>query len=551
MRRDMLLLGLAVAGLGSSVGVAARSRHAWAPIDPARLSAITRVLASDAYAGRAPGTPAGERSVDYIIARFKALGLKPAGEKGGWTQKVPLVRNEIGTPSRLAITVGGQVLPLAVGREIAPKTARPGTRVAIDAAPMVFVGYGVAAKERGWDDYKGVDLRGKIAVFLVNDPDFAAEPGEPVAGRFGGRAMTYYGRWSYKYEEAERRGAVGALIIHDTAAAGYGWNVASNLAGGTYDVVRAPGARQALELQSWISADLARTLFSRAGLDLAALERQARSPDFRPVAIGDARFTIDAPERSERIESRNVLARLDGRKYPREALMFAAHWDAFGIGAPDAQGRTIRPGASDDALGVAGVLELARTFAAGPRPERSLIFAAWTAEERGLLGSETYALHPVQPLGTVVANFTLDVLQTAGLARDVVLVGAGQNDLEDDLTRAAASQGRVVTPDSEPQRGLFYRADHFSFAKRGVPTLLLMSLAGGQDLVKGGRAAGNAWVADYTGRCYHQPCDAWSPDWDLRGAASDVALVYRMGLTIANSRRWPHWRPTSEFRGLR
>jgi len=551
MRAIRAISSLAASLLISSGAVSWPPQESWSPIDPARLSEITKTLSSDRYQGRAPGSVEGEKAVDYIVAQFKALGLEPAGPAGAWTQPVPLVHNELAAPRLLFVQVGGKTVPLIVGTDISPKTARAGNRLSIDAAPMVFVGYGVSAPERGWDDFKGVDLHGKIAVFLVNDPDFAAEPGEAVANKFGGKAMTYYGRWSYKYEEAARRGALGALIIHDTQAAGYGWNVASNLAGGTYDVVRAGDAPKPVALQAWISAGFARTLFANAGLDLDALAKQARRSDFHPVDIGDARFSIDAAEHSERIESRNVLAKLTGAMRPDEEIMFAAHWDAFGVGAPDAQGRTIRPGAADDAIGVAGILELARVFKAGPRPERTLIFAAWTAEERGLLGSETYALHPVVPFDKVVANITLDVLQTAGPSRDVVLIGAGQNSLEQDLVRAASTQDRRVTPDSQPQRGLFYRADHFSFAKRGVPTLLLMSLAGGPDLNAGGRKAGDAWVEAYTSRCYHQPCDAWSANWDLRGAAQDVSLAYRMGSNLANSSVWPGWNAGSEFEALR
>ena len=251
------------------------------------------------------------------------------------------------------------------------------------------------------------------------------------------------------------------------------------------------------------------------------------------------------------MQSRNVLAKLAGTTHPDEVILFGAHWDAYGIGPPDAQGQTIRRGANDDGLGIAGVLELARAFARGPRTERTLLFAAWTAEEAGLFGSETFGVRPLVALEKTVADLTIDVMQTAGPARDVVLIGAGQNELEHDLARAAYAQGRTVTPDPKPERGLFYRADHFSLAKRGVPTLLLMALGGGEDLVSGGRIAGDAWVADYTAHCYHQPCDAWSPNWDLRGAAEDVDLYYRIGRDLGNSRRWPEWRPTSEFKAIR
>ncbi len=521
------------------------------PVNPARMSATVKTLASDAFQGRAPGTPGEARTVAYLVDRFRALGLRPGGENGGWLQQVPLLHNTMDTPTRLEVRVGEATLPLLAGRDISPQTIRSVSRVSISDAPMVFVGYGVAAPERNWDDFKGVDLRGKVAVFLVNDPDFEAGPDEPVAGKFGGRAMTYYGRWTYKFEEAARRGAIAAFIVHETAAAGYGWNVASNEVGGTYDIARPAGQLQPVLLQAWMSRETAVGLFAKAGLDFELLKRQARDPSFRPVEVGDARFSIDMPVKSERVESHNVLAKLQGTTHPDETILFAAHWDTFGIGDPDSQGRRIRPGANDDALGIAGVLELARAFAHAPRTQRTLVFAAWTAEERGLLGSETFGIHPPYLPEKTVADMTLDILQTAGPSRDVVLVGAGQNDLEDDLGRAAAAQGRTVTPDAKPERGLFYRADHFSLAKRGVPTLLLMAIGGGVDLVSGGRAAGNAWVTDYTANCYHQTCDTWSASWDLRGAAQDVDLFYRVGLELGNSRRWPTWRATSEFKAIR
>jgi Zn-dependent M28 family amino/carboxypeptidase len=538
--------------------VVAGCSFAWAacsatssPISPQRMSSIVETLASDPFGGRAPGSAGEAKTVDYLIHQFKALGLEPAGANGSWIQAVPLVHNTPGAPTRLQVRVGGAVIPWVVGRDINPQTVRPVSKVSITDAPMVFVGYGVAAPERNWDDFKGVDLHGKVAVFLVNDPDFEAAAGEPVAGKFGGRAMTYYGRWTYKFAEAARRGAVAAMVIHETAAAGYGWNVVANDAGGTYDILRSAEQTQGVLLQAWIARETAVDLFAKAGLDFEILKRKARDSDFRPVQLGDATFSIDMPVKTERIQSQNVLAQLRGTTHPQETIMFAAHWDAFGIGAPDAAGKTIRPGANDDGLGVAGVLELARAFAHGPRTQRTLVFALWTAEERGLLGSETFGVHPLFALDKMVANLTLDILQTAGPARDVVLVGAGQNELEDDLAHAAAAQERTVTPDAKPERGLFYRADHFSLAKRGVPTLLLMAIGGGADLVSGGREAGDAWVSDYTAHCYHQTCDAWSPNWNLAGAAEDVDLFYRVGLGLANSRQWPTWRASSEFKAIR
>jgi Zn-dependent M28 family amino/carboxypeptidase len=408
----------------------------------------------------------------------------------------------------------------------------------------------VAAPERDWDDFKGFDLHGKVAIFLVNDPHFGAYPGEPAASKFGGPGMTYYGRWTYKFEEAARRGAIAALVIHETAAAGYDWKVASSSAVGSYDIVRSADEPLPVLMQAWIARESAVTLFMKAGLDFETLKRKARDSDFRPVELGSARFFIEMPVTTERVQSHNVLAKIAGTKHPDEAILFGAHWDAYGIRPPDAQGQTIRHGANDDALGIAGVLELARAFAREPT-ERTLVFAAWTAEEAGLLGSETFGVRPLVALEKTVADLTIDVMQTAGPSRDVVLVGAGQNELEDDLARAAYAQGRTVTPDPKSERGFFYRADHFSLARRGVPTLLLMALGGGEDLVSGGRKAGDAWVADYTARCYHEPCDAWSPNWDLRGAAQDVELLYRIGRDLGDSRRWPKWRPTSEFKLIR
>jgi len=514
-----------------------------AQVSPERLSADVKTLASDAFEGRAPGTPGETKTIAWLIAQFKAMKAQPGGPDGSWTQPVPLVHTRMG-----AGTVRAGDTALVQGRDVYLSTVRGVDRVAIENAPMVFVGYGVSAPERGWDDFKGLDLKGKVAVFLVNDPDFEAVAGDDAKGKFGDRRMTYYGRWTYKYEEAARRGAVGALIVHDTAGAGYGWNTVTAPAGENYDIVRKDPESRVM-LQGWLEGGAATRLFAASGLDLAALRKAARRSDFRPVALKQA-FTTDLPVKHDTAVSQNVLAKLPGTKHADEVVMFGAHWDAYGIGAPDAQGRTIRPGANDDGLGVAGVLELARNFAKAPRTDRSLVFALWSGEERGLLGSETYAVNPVYPAAKTVANLTLDILQTAGPAKDVMLVGAGQNSLEDMLGDAAKAQGRVVTPEALPERGLFYRADHFSVARRGVPTLLLMAISGAPDLVKGGRAAGQAWLDGYM-KCYHQTCDAWGADWDLRGAAQDVDLFKTIGTKLANSRLWPEWRDGSEFKSVR
>jgi Zn-dependent M28 family amino/carboxypeptidase len=519
-------------------------------VDTGRLSEIVRVLAADAFEGRAPGSAGEQKTVAYLIERFAELGLEPGGTAGSWTQSVPMLHTQVEPPAKAVFRVGRDIQVLDQQTDIAIDTVRPVARILVDA-PVVFVGYGVHAPERDWDDFGNVDLLDKVAVFLVNDPDFAAAPDEPVAGRFGNRRMTYYGRWSYKFEEAARRGALAALVIHEDEAAGYGWSVASASPGENYAIAETAAGPGPVMLQGWLHGDAAAALFTAAGHDLAALREQARRPEFTAFELKGVTFATDVRVAVKQFESSNILARLPGKQRPEEVVMVSAHWDAYGVGAPDAEGRTVRPGANDDALGMAGVLEIARVLKAGPPLQRSVVFASWTAEESGLLGSKYYAAHPIYPLETTVANLTLDILQTAGPARDVILVGEGQSELEDDLAAAAARQGRVVTPENLPENGLFYRADHFSLAREGVPVLLIMGIAGGADLVDGGRAAGDRWIADYVGSCYHQTCDAWDPDWDLRGAAQDIELFRLIAGDLADSTRWPAWKEGSEFRAVR
>jgi Zn-dependent M28 family amino/carboxypeptidase len=515
-------------------------------VDPERITRDVKALSSDAFEGRAPGTKGEERTIEYLVARMREAGLEPGGPDGQWLQAVPLLHTTLGKG-----TMSWGTTRVSQGQELYVSTLRPDDAARIDKAPLVFVGYGVSAPERRWDDFKGVDLHGKVAVFLINDPDFSAGPEEPVSGKFGNRTMTYYGRWTYKFEEAARRGAIGALIVHDTPGAGYGWNVVTSPRGENYDIVRKPEALTSLRLQGWIESSAANALFTRAGLDLAQLRIAARRADFQPVMLKQISFSADLPVNHEEVTSHNVLGRIPGTKRPDEVVSLGAHWDAYGKGEPDAKGRVYRAGANDDALGVAGLLEIARAMKEGPAPNRSVMFAFWTAEERGLLGSEFYATNPVYPMEKTVANLAIDILQTAGAANDVVLVGRGQDTLEDDMARIAKVQGRTMTPESLPERGLFYRADHFSFAKRGVPVLLQMGIAGASDLKQGGRAAGQAWIDRYTGSCYHQACDAWDPTWDLAGAVQDIELVGTMAQELASSSKWPQWKPGSEFKAVR
>lgn len=519
-------------------------------IDSQRLSNIVKVLASDEFEGRAPGGPGEAKTIEFLIDQFQSLGLEPGGTDGTWTHAVPLIHTQLASDGRLSVSVGDMSQNWVQGLDVAVSTVRPVDKIDIQSAPLVFVGFGASAPERNWDDYGEIDLTGKIAIFLVNDPDFSANESESVWGRFGNKRMTYYGRWAYKYEEAARRGALAALVIHEDKAAGYGWNVASSGPGSQFALAESSGPTPPI-LQGWLHYDAASALFAAAGMDLVEQRRLARSDDFSAFELPQTSLSASFNVSMEKIESQNVLAKLPGHSQADEILMVSSHWDAYGQGEPDSLGRTVRPGANDDALGTAGVIELARVLKAGEPMARSVVFAAWTAEEAGLLGSAAYAAKPIYPLHSTVANFTLDILQTAGLAKDVILVGEGQSDLEEDLMRAAALQSRVVTPENLPENGLFFRADHFSLARQGVPVLLLMGIAGGADLIEGGRVAGDQWIADYTGNCYHQTCDAWSADWDLRGAVEDIELFHTILRDLGDSTRWPQLKSSSEFKAIR
>jgi Zn-dependent M28 family amino/carboxypeptidase len=519
---------------------------AQAPIDPERLAEHVRTLASDEFLGRGPATAGEEKTVAYIAEQFGRAGLEPGGPDGSWFQEVPLNQYDIiGTPE-LSLTAGGRRRALTQGEEVAIRASMLDVdRVRLQDAPLVFLGYGVHAPERGWNDFQGADLRGKVGIVLVNDPDF-----ETGQGDFGGRAMTYYGRWTYKYEEAARQGLAGLLVVHETEPASYGWATVKNSNTNTmFDIVRADPAEVHPLVEGWIQRDAAAELFRAAGHDFDALKRRAQSRDFRPVPLNGATFSADFGVRRETIRSRNVLGRLPGSTHPQETILYGAHWDHLGVGRPDAMGDSIYNGAVDNATGVAALIEIARAHASAPRPERSLVFAAWAAEEKGLLGSEYYADNPVYPLETTVAGFNIDALEPSGPARDVLVIGYGQSELEDHLERTLAADGRVIARDAHPEAGYFYRSDHFPMAKRGVPMLYVDS---GVDLVDGGAAAGEAAGAAYRRDRYHQPADEYDPaTWNFAGMAQDAAVLYRLGRELANSRVWPNYRTTSEFRPVR
>ena len=517
-----------------------------ASVSTDRIAADIRTVSSDAFLGRGPATPAEEMTVNYIRDRLQAAGLQPGGPNGSWFQEVPLIKADIvGAPS-LTVNVNGQATTLKQGEQIAVRASMQNVdRVSIQNAPIVFLGYGVRAPERNWDDFKGENLRGKVGLVLINDPDF-----ETGQGDFGGKAMTYYGRWTYKYEEAARQGLAGMLVVHETAPASYGWATVKNSNTNTMlDIVRTNPAEVHPLLEGWVQRDDVVRLFTAVGQDFEALKKRAQTREFRPVTLGNATFSASYQVKRETIRSKNVLGRLAGTTHPNETILFGAHWDHLGVGAPDARGDTIYNGAVDNGTGIGAVLELARLFAAGPRTQRSLVFAFWTAEEKGLLGSEYYASNPVYPLETTVAGFNIDALSPTGRARDVLVVGSGQTDIEDRLKNVLASRSRVMTPDATPEAGYFFRSDHFPMAKRGVPMLYMDS---GIDLLTGGTAAGSAADAAYRRDAYHQPADEYNAaTWNLAGIAEDVAVLHQLGLQLANSREWPNYLQTSEFRPVR
>ncbi|OWB22593.1 M28 family metallopeptidase [Xanthomonas oryzae] len=517
--------------------------------DGARISRDVKELASDAYEGRSPATAGEQKTIAYLSKQFAEAGLQPGGDlangKRAWTQAVPLLRADIvGTPT-IAVQNAGKAQALTQGKQIAIRAALDGSsNVEIANAPLVFVGYGVKAPERHWNDFKGVDLKGKIAVVLINDPDF-----ETGKGDFDGVGMTYYGRWTYKYEEGARQGALGVLVVHETAPASYGWDTVANANANTmFDVVRDHPRSAHPTLEGWIQRDLATELFKHAGLDFEALKKQAQTRGFKPVELKNQRLSASYQVKSDLITSHNVVARLEGSKHPNETLIYSAHWDHIGVGKPDARGDTIFNGALENASGTAALLELARGFAKGPKPERSVVFLAVTAEEKGLLGSEFYASKPLYPLDTTVAVINMDGMNPFVPSRDFGIYGTAKLELLDQLKRVAAQFKLRYTPDPKPQAGYFFRSDHFPFAKRGVPALWY---AAGQDWEVGGVAAGKAAADDYTAKRYHQQGDEWKPDWTFAGAARDLGVLYALGQQLADSRQWPNWSQDSEFRATR
>jgi Zn-dependent M28 family amino/carboxypeptidase len=556
MARSVLVAGLlAIASCGqrSETEVAepkldpappATPAHAFSPAIRAEdFAAHVARLASDEFEGRAPGSRGERLTVEYLTEHYRRIGLEPA-LNGSYLQPVPMVEITRTDERPLKLVGEGVEMTLVHMADVVLGTARAEEKVALADAPLVFLGYGVDAPEYGWNDYADVDVNGKTVVVLVNDPGFAT--GDPAL--FRGRTMTYYGRWTYKFEEAARKGAAAALIVHETEAASYPWEVVQNSwSGPQFELPDGPDSPRRLLVQGWIHLDAARKLFAAAGKDFDALAKAAAGRGFQPVEL-PFRASIEIDQRIRRAESPNVIGLLRGSEAPDEYVLYMAHWDHLGriFGRPGSEG--IFNGAIDNATGVSGLLEIAEALAAGPRPRRSIVFAAVTLEESGLLGSRWYAEHPPFPLEKTAAVINMDALTVLGPSRDVVVIGFGNSELEDYLKEAAATQNRIVVPEEFPERGYYYRSDHFNFAKKGVPALYAK---GGSDHREHGQAWGKAQLDDYNANRYHKPGDVFDPNWDLRGVVEDLTLLYDVGRRVASEARWPEWYPGTEFRAVR
>lgn len=511
--------------------------------DAARISEEIRILSDDSFEGRGIATPAEQKVIDFLSAKFAEAGFAPGGENGGWTQAVTL--NRIASSNiRAALKQDGQTRTLTQGQEVTLSSRLPGSNVDLKDVPLVFVGYGVNAPERNWNDFK-TDVRGKIIVVLVNDPDFE----EPELNTFGGKAMTYYGRWTYKYEEAARQGAAGVLIVHETAPAAYGWTTVQNSwSVPQFDILRDNPAAERVPVEGWVQRDVAEQIFAAAGLDFEEQKRLARRADFQPVEL---KATLDAliDIASEQIVTHNVVARLEGTTRPDETILYGGHWDHIGVDAGEGvNGDRIFNGAVDNASGTIAIVEIARRFGAGPRPERSIVAIAFTGEESGLLGSEYYAANPLYPLETTVAGFNIDAANVYGRKDKLNITGFGHSDLDDRLSAVAQSQGRGIVPDAGAAAGIYFRSDHFPLVRRGVPMAYINSAGDFIDAPIEPRVAAQTRYGQIG---YHQVADEWSPDWDLRGMIQDMEVSYQVGLALANSTDWPQWKPTSEFSTIR
>lgn len=509
------------------------------------LRTVIERLSSDEFEGRAPGTPGEAKTVAYLIEQLEKAGLKP-GNGGSWVQKVPLVEITGEDFAPLAVTgKDGKTQSFAYGSDWVGATYRESATIDIDDSEMVFVGYGINAPEKGWNDYAGIDMKGKTAVILINDPDYEAQG---LDGDFGGRAMTYYGRWTYKYEEAAKQGAAAAIIVHDTFPAAYGWNVVeSSWSGPQVYAQRGDKGADQTQMNGWVQKAVAEKIFAAGGQDFAKLAAAAKQKGFKAVPLG-AKASTGFSNSIRTFESQNVIGLLEGSEAKDEYVLYTAHWDHLGRCKPDATGDDICNGAVDNATGTAALVALAEANVKAGPARRSQVFLAVTAEESGLLGSEYYAANPVFPLTQTVGGVNMDGLMPGGRSNDVTIVGGGKSELDKSLDWALGAEKRTGTPEPTPEKGFYYRSDHFSLAKRGVPMLYIDA---GEDLETGGVEGGKAAAKDYEEKRYHQPADEYDPSWDLSGLVQQIQLFYRVGRSMAMASGWPNWLEGDEFRGIR
>ena len=516
---------------------------ALAAIDSADIMRHIRVLAHDSLLGRAPGTVGEDKTVAYLESQFRAIGLQPGNTDGTYIQKVPLVGITVKGAPAMTFAKGNTTRTLKWRDDYVAWTKHVAPSAGLDKSELIFVGYGTEAPEFGWDDYKGTDVAGKTLVMLVNDPPLTD------TSIFGGKRMTYYGRWTYKYDQGMKHRATGVLLIHETEPAGYPFAVVQGRASEQFDLVTPDKNMGRSDIEGWITLDQAKALFAMAGQSFDSLKARAATKEFRPVPLG-VTATVELDNKLRTVDSRNVVAKLEGSDatLKDEYVIYTAHWDHFGIGEK-VNGDSIYNGALDNATGTAGLLTLAKAFKALPTPpKRSILFLSVTAEEQGLLGAQYYAAAPIYPLAKTVANINMDGLSTWGPTTDITIIGLGNSELDDYARAAAAEQGRTLRPDAEPEKGFYYRSDHFNFAKAGVPAFYADE---GVEFIGKPAGFGAQKRAQYTSDFYHKPQDEIQPGWDLTGAAQDLQLFLTMGYRIANASKMPEWREGNEFRAVR
>ncbi|RXE84756.1 M28 family metallopeptidase [Pseudoalteromonas sp. A757] len=538
MKLKLTLSALSMAVLAGCVSTSNSPQDidtAYNSINDAQLRAHIKTLASDEFGGRAPSTKGEELTLAYLTKHFKALGYQP-GNGNSFLQEVPLVSLE--ADPDMTLTIGGKNYEYK--KDMVMGSARISELESIKDSELVFVGYGVNAPEYDWNDYEGLDVKGKTVVMLVNDPGFA----NPESGKFTGEAMTYYGRWTYKYEEASRQGAAGAIIIHETAPASYPWSVVENSwSGPQFGFQKENNNMDRVAVEGWVTVDVAKELFQKAGLDFDAAKKKAAAGAYH-VDMGNLSASVTVKNTIKKSTSYNFIATLPGSNKSDEHIIYSAHWDHLGTD-PNRKGDQIYNGAHDNASGTGGMIEVAEAFTKLPtRPSRSITFLAVTAEEQGLLGSKFYAANPVIPAEKTVANINMDSLNLLGKVKDISVVGIGKSELDEMLETAAKAQDRVVSGDPRPAAGGYYRSDHFAFANMGVPAMY----AGG------GTEARDEETETYRKRmglvlrgCYHQPCDRYREEWDLSGAIQDLQLFFKVGYDVSEQDAWPKWKATAEF----